>query len=160
MKQHFWDLDLSQIPLGWEDVLQNAIDTCPKGEYIIDEETNETYWYDPVGYKAQLKEMFEDLKQQAKTLYVSLNRISDQFDEQVTALLKIDIQLYNIIFNWCLDGLIMDGSSFDSKKLWKSISHIECDIGENYFCSKKSEIDFMKPFHKFKFIKLNIDTYN
>lgn len=27
MKQHLWDLDLSQIPLGWEDVLQNAIDT-------------------------------------------------------------------------------------------------------------------------------------
>ena len=27
MKQHFWDLDLSQIPLDWEDALQNAIAT-------------------------------------------------------------------------------------------------------------------------------------
>lgn len=159
MKQHFWDLDLSQIPLGWENKLQHAMNTCPNGKYITDENTNETYWYDPVGYKAQLEEIFENLKKQAQPIYDSLDKSSEQFDEQITTLLKIDIQLYNIIFEWRLDNLDMDGSCFDSKKLWKSISTIGSDIGENYFCCKRSEIDVMKPYHKYKFIKLNTDPH-
>ena len=153
MKQHFWDMDLSQIPLGWMNILQDAIQSCPNGEYVIDENTNETNWYDPVGCKSKIEVEFHNLKTQAQNLYSKIQQADENIDKTVTNLLKIDIILENIIEFWINGDKYI--SNFDSNQIIKQIRYIDSEAN-GYFLSKTEELEHMRPYHKYKFIQLNL----
>lgn len=115
-----WNINLKNIPLGWNTIYQEALAMFPNGQI------NKSYFYDPVGYRDKLLKVFEEEKKKA------LELIEDQsvpFSEKANLLLKIDVKLFNIIYEWVDSKKFADISVFNPKNLLLN------DI-ENYFTSE------------------------
>ncbi|SHH57708.1 hypothetical protein [Sporanaerobacter acetigenes] len=154
MAKYLWDLNLDEIPLGWENTYQDALNQCPKGEIIEMAEmdspdsiiTNQ-YFYDPVGYKNTIYTIFNEYKIKAKTLFESRNK--HEIKPFINELIKFDCILYGLLAEWTCNGNEFDGSSFDPNYLKNNLLDYNY-----YFGSYNFETDFEKQYKKYKLISL------
>jgi hypothetical protein len=118
--RYLWELDLAQVPLGWEKTYNEALEECPTGTYITIPDydasvSGETRcWYNPVKYHQTLLETFNRLKQKALSI---ISKEQDTPLHKIDDLIKIDICLYAILDLWLDDDNFFDGSSFDPNSL-------------------------------------------
>ena len=151
MTQFLWQLDIEKLPLGWEDVYLEALANYPNGQIVADGpyydgDTLRRAYMNPVGFREKLLLLFNKYKQIANELYESLGLSFNS--DAINQLLKCDIILYSIIFDWV--DTEKDFSVFDPNKIEENLFYID-----GYFSS--SDMDFMVPFQRMKFIQLNQD---
>lgn len=126
MQEHLWDLNIEDIPLGWDDIYKQALEECPNGEYEHCEDTfgESTYWCNPVACKSILISKFNSLKLQAKQIFDDKNLLSRSISE----LFSIDVMLYNILSNWTFTEY--EFSSFNDTKFLDNINDLEVYFDE------------------------------
>ncbi|MGO0058601.1 hypothetical protein ACTID9_00800 [Brevibacillus fluminis] len=119
MAKYLWDLDLENIPLGWEETFRDALRICPDGEITpisyssYHGEKLERYLYHPVKFRDRLIELFNADKAKAVNLMES-NTISDSFLNQ---LFKIDVRLFNILDAWLTPDDEIEGEMLDPREM-------------------------------------------
>ncbi|WP_353096387.1 hypothetical protein [Tissierella praeacuta] len=153
MVKYLWDLNLDEIPLGWENTYQEASIKSPHGEIVSIPESNydeisiNRYFYHPVKYRNELYRLFNEFKVKAKDLFESKG--NHEFRPFINELIKYDCILYNILYEWTLVDDELDGSSFDPDYIKNILQNFR-----DYFDSSSFETDFDKQYNKYKLINL------
>lgn len=119
--KYLWDLNLDEIPLGWEATYKTALEQYPNGttaEMILQDNDfelfAEEYEYNPVECRNIIYNSFNEYKAKAKNLLES----KDEYDLKtlVNELIKIDVILYNLLKYWLYeDDYYFENSSFQPK---------------------------------------------
>lgn len=154
VSKHFWELDLDEIPLGWEKIHKYALENIPEGkvykseiEDIHGDTITEELLYDPVGYKKVLYRLFNEYKVKAKGLWSSRNLYDpDLFSDN---LLELDAILHHILYNWCRFGELDDIEFYDSKDIERQIL---TDSVQFYLDSLEFDGDFEDKYNEYKAI--------
>lgn len=104
MEKYLWDLNLDEIPLGWQKTYDDAVKNYPDGKI-------DTRWHsgssgenqyvtqhhsDPVKYRDRIKVLFDQEKANALQTIDSKISIRSYFNN----LLDIDIKLYLLLELW------------------------------------------------------------
>lgn len=150
MSKYFWDLNLSEIPLGWQEDYEYALLNCPHGKTISTPELSENgiierkCFYNPVACRNLLLNEFSNYQKQAIELYH--NACKENFQLTATELIRIDTILRSIIFYWVCDE--HDISSFKDTSVYSDIHFCEYDC---YFSFET--LDYMKPYETYKFFR-------
>ena len=142
MRKFLWDLDIEQLPLGWEEQYQEALKEFPNGTVI------KGYFLHPVEYRAQILSYFHTYQAKAKSEYEQLLK---EFDvELLNSLVGYDKLLYSVLYEWLDDQ--RDISLFDPASLSR---YLEDSAG--YILSADADIPFMEPYKKLQFIQMDIN---
>lgn len=151
MNKFLWDLDIENIPCGWESVYQTALNECPDGKVLelmsSDYSGASTYEvdYNPVECRNILINRFNELKSEAIEIYSNLHNLD--FKVAINKLFKIDILLFNILSEWTFDSSYSGGTGYDPSYCSKLTTEI---IDYGYFENEGSQ------FNKFKLINLDL----
>lgn len=147
--EFLWDLNLEEIPLGWEERYQQELKDNPNGryesipEFSSDGAKEYTVFYDPVGYRKKLLLMFKEIQGKAKAEFEK----EEDFKLKMHNLLKLDIALYNLLDEWVTDDW-WDVSCMDPFK-------IEDDIkGTSEYFSEEHTPKGMKRYMNLKLFTL------
>ncbi|WP_130807675.1 hypothetical protein [Senegalia massiliensis] len=151
MTKYLWQLNLDDIPLGWEQIYKEAIKEYPHGEIFSFENLNyddtNRYFYHPVKYRDEIYRLFNKYKIEAKYLFDSKDKYN--FKTFTTKIVKLDSILYNLLFYWTQEEKEVDGSCFDPRDLEEDIYSFE-----SYFDFDDFESQFQKTYNKYKIINL------
>jgi hypothetical protein len=107
MAKYLWDLNIEDLPLGWQSVYDEAVRDYPKGKYVQWAATNDEViknWVDPVQTYDLFKRTIMDYKNRAMTIFQ--NYRDPDVRNTFTRLLRVDVALFNLFVNWnmeCLD---------------------------------------------------------
>lgn len=130
----FYEMELTDFNLGWEDQLKEAKEKCPKGRFFIVE--GQKVWYAPINtYNSMIKD-YDDIAARMRQIISKGIKISD-----LSELLKLDILLYDLVFDWTEDAEYDLFGYYEKKK----IENIESDEYELYF-----DKDFNSDIQKYK----------
>ncbi len=156
MNNYLWELNIENIPLGWQETLDKAIQNCPDGELVaipdIDFHSDKfdisRYYYNPIKFREKIIRLFNEEKNKAIHLLENEKSMKPLFNE----ILKIDIKLFNLLDLWTSIDDHFDGSSFDPK-------HIDEEIlnSSNYF---DSYIEGISPKELKKYLHLKLIDLN
>jgi hypothetical protein len=146
MTKFLWDINIENIPCGWESIYQESLIECPNGKNI--ELISSDYYgtntheveYNPVECKAILVNRFNQLKSEAIEIYSNLHDLD--FKVAINKLFKIDILLFNILSEWAFDVSDSDGSNYDPSYFLKLTTEITNQY--DYFDNEESQFDKLK----------------
>jgi hypothetical protein len=144
MKKYLWDLDLVEIPCGWEDIYQDALKHCPDGMPLLIK--GYKFFYHPVKYRQILLDTFATAKE--KCLKIIKSEHLNQ--KELSELLENDIILFNVLFEWCLDHLeepFFDISKFKDKHRFKNVVI--------YFEETDPPYSAITQFYRLKYFRVN-----
>lgn len=114
--KYLWDLEITDFPLAWQGVYDEALTEYPEGmhyEYEYFEDAPVTIAFtDPVGYYNQSIKLFNEYKSKATSLIALKDNYS--MPEFISKLITIDAMLYNLIIGWLLPD---EGDGYDPQKL-------------------------------------------
>jgi hypothetical protein len=147
MQKYLWDLNLNEIPCGWEDVYQDALKHCPDGMPLLIKGTK--FFYHPVKYREVLLNIFVTAKD--KCLDIMQNECLNQ--KQLSELLENDIILFNVLFEWCLDHLekpFFDINKFKDKHRFKNVAI--------YFEETDAPYSTITQFYRLKYFRVSNAT--
>lgn len=153
MIKYLWQLDLDDIPLGWESTYQESFAKSPDGEIVSIPESNydeviiNRYFYHPVKYRNELYRLFNEYKIKAKDLFESKN--NHEFKPFINKLIQYDCILYNLLSEWTFSDDAFDGSSFSPNHMENLLQNFS-----DYFDLSDLETDFDKQYSKYKLINL------
>ncbi|WP_313891155.1 hypothetical protein [Psychrobacillus sp.] len=140
MTEHLWELKLEQIPLGWNDMYQDAIEKYPNGA-----EMNGSFVH-PVDYHAQLLAYFHVYQAKAKSAY---DKLQEKFDKKLlNTLVQYDMFLYSVIYEWVDDE--RDFSQFNS-------SDLDNQLKDSIYYVVKDDLLHMEPYKQLQLIQMNFD---
>lgn len=148
--EYLWDLNLEEIPLGWDERYQQELKENPEGRYEIipdfpTESAEYKVFYHPVGYREKLLSLFKDIQEKAKKIFQN----DEDFKTKMHTLLKMDIALYNILDEWVTDDF-WDVSCMDPFKIEDVIK-----ISSGYFTESYSQ-KAMERYKNLKLINLSV----
>jgi len=149
MSKFLWDLNIEDIPCGFEYIYQDALINYPYGKIVEtiscdSSGTNiSTCEYNPVKCRKIIITEFNDLR--TKAIEIFNNKSSLDFKNCCNELLKIDMLLNSLLSEWTIDWF--DNSSFQPKNFL--IDHIKRFSFDCYF----NDLD--TPYDQFKFINLH-----
>lgn len=150
MNKHLWHLNIEQIPLGWQEEYDNALNKYPNGMPLLVRKNK--FNVHPVSYKKQLIQKFNESKEQALFLQNNL----DNDPQSLSKLLELDIILFKVLFLWLIDGTLVDETFFDINKLQDSKYFIDIEC---YFLEEDNPHDPIFHYHSYKFFRLsNLNT--
>lgn len=143
MSMFLWEIDIEQIPLGWNDIYEDARENYPNGTKF------DKYFVHPIECRTQLIAHFKNYQEKAKETYQSLLK---GFDRDILhTLLKYDQILYSVLYEWLGDE--RDHSEFDPKDIEKNIND-----HYGYLLSANAERTYMQPYKRLQVIQMNFDT--
>lgn len=138
-----WDLNISEIPIGWQKEFDIAKLETPNGEYVtyqVNNDESDTYYYNIPASKEFLENTFNEQKAKAQELY------SESMDSQtISKLIECDILLYNVLCYWVMDEDI-EFSDFNPDFITKSIYDTNCYLTSSYWGSMR-KYDGLRFFH-------------
>jgi hypothetical protein len=149
MQKYLWDLDLHEIPCGWEDVYQDALKHCPDGMPLLIKGTK--FFYHPAKYREVLLDTFAIAKE--KCLDIMKNECLNQ--KQLSELLENDIILFNVLFDWCQDSYSLEKPFFDINKLKEKHAFKNVAI---YFEEDDNPYNPITQFYSLKYYRVNSVT--
>ncbi|MCY9197322.1 hypothetical protein MOE86_11470 [Bacillus atrophaeus] len=116
MNKYLWDLNIEEIPCGWEDFYQDALVEFPDGkmfeEYMNGPDDKYEFFSHPVKYRELMVYWFNFHKAKAQKLIESEILLTDR--KAISNLIKHDMVLYHLITTWISDDLTMDFFNPDS----------------------------------------------
>ncbi|NFO86499.1 hypothetical protein FDC58_10445 [Clostridium botulinum] len=143
MNKFLWDLDIENIPCGWENEYQKALIEYPEGKYAdciaYDGKSFEKVEYNPVACRNLIVNKFNLLKIQANELY--LNRDTLDFKMCCNRLFQIDIMLYNLLSTWTYSDEIFCNDDFKSSEI---LNNIKSPSTYSYFDNLNPKFDSLK----------------
>ncbi|MCM3312010.1 hypothetical protein CHH78_02290 [Shouchella clausii] len=148
MAKYLFDLDLEEIPLGWEEAYQEALTRCPDGEIIPplpDDAFNRPCFYHPVAYRALILKTFNKYKLLARRL---MEEQKPDIKSWITELVKVDIILYKLLSLWVSE--FMDISCYDPKDFNSDVF----GANDSYFSYIS---DDMQPYEGLKLLNLHVE---
>lgn len=132
---YLWDLDIEQIPLGWQSEFDRAIKELPDGELttmpdLSDPSATEIgltrHEYNPIKYRDTIVKLFNEQKSLAHDVLKNEQSMKALFNR----LLKIDINLFNLLNEWLYSSDLYQLNSFEPKHL---LDLIESNLSSDYF---------------------------
>lgn len=151
MSKFLWDLNIEDIPCGFESVYQDALINCPNGKIVetifcdSSGTTISTCEYNPVEYRKIIINEFNKFKTQAIEIFN--NRNSLDFKECCNELLKIDTLLYALISEWTFTTDIFCDDSFQPQFI---SNHIKNSSLISYFDDTDDEYSQLKFINLYK----------
>lgn len=149
MSKFLWDLNIEDIPCGFESIYQDALIDCPNGKMVKTFSCDSTGTtisaceYNPVEYRKIIINEFNKFKTQAIEIFN--NRNSLDFKECCNELLKIDTLLYSLISEWTCTSDIFCDDEFQPQFISNHIKNISL---ASYFDDADDE------YNQFKLINL------
>lgn len=150
MVKFLWDLNIEDIPCGWEPIYQEALKDYPGGkiaetisQYGDGELSVEKHLFNPVKCREILINKFNQLKFEAIELYNKRDVLD--FKICCNRLFQIDIFLYSILNEWTYIDDVFANDSFQPNNI---LSDIKSYAQDTYFDNSDSQ------FNNFKFINL------
>ncbi|MED1790505.1 hypothetical protein P4V47_24085 [Brevibacillus laterosporus] len=143
MATYLWDLDLEQIPLGWSETYQDALESCPNGELVAVDYSNyygekiERYFYHPIKCRELLIQIFNQKVDRARNLVDSEKKLKPFINE----LFKIDVCLFNLLELWTTPDDEIEGVRLDPRKLEEDL----IDVGNYFECDNDESINLYPP---------------
>lgn len=151
MTKYLWDLNLEEIPLGWEKDYQDALRNFPAGKiievpeiYMDDFEIRES-WCNPVAFRTLVLQSFNALKDKALYLLENVNKAN--FQDTSSKLIRIEFALRTLLFSWVDDDTLL--TDYDFSRVRREID-MDCNFGD-YF--SEEILDFLKPYENYRYFK-------
>ena len=151
MSKFLWDLNIEDIPCGFESFYQDALINCPNGKIVetISSDSSgttiSTCEYNPVECRKILITEFNNLK--SKAIEIFSNRNSLDFKECCNELLKIDALLYTLISEWTCTSDIFCNDDFQPQFISNHIKNISLT---SYFDDADDEYSQFKLINLYK----------
>lgn len=146
MAKYLWNLNLDKIPLGWEDTYKESIVNCPDGKLIPSDESwddiQRSYFFHPVKYRQLIIENFNNHK--ANAIELMDKKYSLNFKDFINQIIKTDVILYNLLFDWICDEDSFDISSFNPNNFYNNILDCEFYFKDNSDISGFEQIESLK----------------
>ncbi|TCT23356.1 hypothetical protein EDD68_10770 [Melghiribacillus thermohalophilus] len=146
MKKHLWELNLIDIPCGWENTYQEALKKCPNGMPLLIKGTK--FLYHPVKYRQILLDTFSKSKEACNE--ITKNECLNQ--KQQSNLLEHDIILFNVLFDWCQDSYSLEKPFFDISKLKEKHAFKNVAI---YFAEDDDPYNPITQYYHLKYYRVN-----
>jgi hypothetical protein len=146
MAKYLWDLNLDEIPLSWENVYQDALANYPDGELIPSDESwddiQRNYFFHSVKYRQLIIETFNKYKTNAIELMGKKHSLD--FKDFINQIIKTDVILYNLLFDWICDEDSFDISSFNPNNFYNNIVNYEFYFKDNSDLNGFEQIESLK----------------
>ena len=125
---YLWDLEMEQLPLGWEEEYHQALQAYPNGKIIPRKfsgnryynDVPSPYFRDPVTYHRWLINLFHRYRNQALRLLSNGQPPKNNWSA-MQKLLAIDIRLFNLLMFWVSPPREFDPGEFDPHQIIKHI---------------------------------------
>ncbi|MED1480778.1 MULTISPECIES: hypothetical protein [Bacillus] len=146
MNAYLWNLDIEELPCGWENIYQEALVDFPDGK-TFKETTNGPddiyeFFSNPVKYKELLIQLFNFHKSKAQKLFESNDLLTDR--KAISDLIKHDMALDHLVSTWVSTEKTLD--SFDPNT-------VERDIFDPEWYFSNDDFNQSKGYSKLRFIQ-------
>lgn len=146
MNKYLWNLDIEELPCGWENIYQDALVDFPDGktfkETMNGPDDIYEFFSNPVKYKELLIQLFNFHKSKAQELFESNDLLTER--KAISNLIKHDMALDYLITTWVSTDLTLD--SFDPNT-------VERDIFDPDWYFSNDDYNQSKGYSKLRFIQ-------
>ncbi|MGE1211103.1 hypothetical protein [Bacillus pumilus] len=146
MNKYLWNLDIEELPCGWENIYQEALVDFPDGktfkETMNGPDDIYEFFSNPVKYKELLIQLFNFHKSKAQELFESNDLLTDR--KALSNLIKHDMALDHFVSTWVSTDLTLD--SFDP-------NNVERDIFDPEWYFSNDDYNQSKGYSKLRFIQ-------